>query len=138
MRDAVRWVCAVVTYTLVLWVVFLLAIVIAMGDPVAGREGGFHFGNPFLRLAALLTFVIGGHSLACASAVSIAPAHRRIVGLVAVVLPVAYLIKETGYGDADDIFFQFVNLLLGIQTDLCTYLWVRRLERRSTMRGYAI
>lgn len=137
MRDAVRWVCAVVTYTLVLWVVFLFAIVTVMGDPVAGREGGFHFGNPALRLAALTMVVIGGHSLACASAVSIAPAHRRIVGGVAVVLPVAYLIKETGYGDADDLFFQFVNVLLGIPTALCTYLWVRRLERRATMRGYA-
>ena len=137
MRDALRWVCAVVTYTLVLWVVFFLAIFIAMGDPVAGREGGFHFGNPSLRLAALLTFVIGGHSLACASAVSIAPAHRRIVGGVAVVLPVAYLMKDTGYGDAEAIFFQFVNVLLGIPTALCTYLWVRRLERRATMRGYA-
>lgn len=137
MRDALRWVCAVVTYTLVLWVVFLFAIVTAMGDPVAGREGGYHFGNPFLRLAALLTFVIGGHSLACASAVSIAPAHRRIVGGVAVVLPVAYLMKDTGYGDAEAIFFQFVNVLLGIPTALCTYLWVRRLERRATMRGYA-
>ncbi len=137
MRDALRWVCAVVTYTLVLCVV-LLAIVIAMGDPVAGREGGFPFGNPSLGVAALLMVVIGGHSLACASAVSIAPAHRRIVGLVAVVLPVAYSIKDTGYGDADDIFFQFVNLLLGIPTALCTYLWVRRLERRAKMRGYAI
>ena len=87
MRDALRWVCAVVTYTLVLCVV-LLAIVIAMGDPVAGREGGFPFGNPSLGVAALLMVVIGVHSLACASAVSIAPAHRRIVGLVAVVLPV--------------------------------------------------
>lgn len=50
MRDAVRWVCAVVTYTLVLWVVFLFAIVTVMGDPVAGREGGFHFGNPDLQV----------------------------------------------------------------------------------------
>lgn len=131
MRDALRWVCAVVTYTLVLWVVFFLAMVIAMGDHVAGGEGGFHVGNPSLRLAALLMVVIGGHSLACASAVSIAPAHRRIVGGVAVALPVAYLIKETGYGDADDLFFQFVNLLFGIPTAVCTYLTLQRLDRRA-------
>lgn len=142
MRDAVRWVCAVVTYTLVLSVVFLFAIVIAWGNHGAAGEDGFHLNNPSLRLAAVIMVVIGGHSLACASAVSIAPAHRRIVGLVAVVLPVAYLIKDIGYGDADygdadAIFFQFLSLLLGIPTALCTYLWVRRLERRATMRGYA-
>lgn len=132
MRDAVRWTCAVVTYTLLLSVVLLVATGIAWScHHVAAGEGGFYCRNPSLRVAALLMVVIGGHSLACASAVSLSPTHRRIVGGVAVVLPVAYLIKDTWYGDADDIFFQFVSVLMGIPTALCTYLWVRRLESRA-------
>ena len=54
-------------------------------------------------------------------------------GLADEAVPAGYLaqlmypfsMKDTGYGDAEAIFFQFGSVLLGIPTALCTYLQVQ-------------
>jgi hypothetical protein len=63
----------------------------------------------------------------------ISPAHRRIVGLMAVVLPVAYVaegMRNTVTGDLDVYTEVFPNVLMGLPTALCTFLLVRILETR--------
>jgi hypothetical protein len=136
MRKSVRWACAVLTYALVLAVVTLVVFFLVWScHHVQDGEGGFLCDEfrPRFGFAAILAVVIGGHSLACALAVLISPAHRRIVGLMAVVLPVAYVAEAMRDGVTGDLNVYkdvFPIVLMGLPTVLCTFLLVRRLETR--------
>jgi hypothetical protein len=136
MRKAVRWVCAVLSYTLVLLVVAAAAMMLAWGchhRPIG--SGGLACSEMFSRFGAVIVFgfVIAGHSLASALAVMISPTHRRIVALVAVLLPVSALslsMRNSVSGDYDVYHDILPILLMGIPTAICTLLVVRKTERR--------
>jgi hypothetical protein len=126
----------VLSYTLVLFAAAAVAMMLAGGchhRPIV--SGGVASSLTFSRFGTTIVFglVIAAHSLASALAVMISPTHRRVVEVVAVLLPVTALslsMRNSVSGDYDVYHDVLPILLMGIPTAICTLLVVRKTERR--------
>jgi hypothetical protein len=126
----------VLSYTLVLFAAAAVAMMLAWGchhRPIV--SGGVACSETFSRFGTTIVFglVIAAHSLASALAVMISPTHRRVVEVVAVLLPVTALslsMRNSVSGDYDVYHDVLPILLMGIPTAICTLLVVRKTERR--------
>jgi hypothetical protein len=91
--------------------------------------------DSFGRYKAFLIYgcIIVGHSLATTVAVLMAPAHKKVVGTLGVVVPIAALalsMRNTVTGEYDLYDDVLPILLMGVPTAICTVLVVRKLGLR--------
>lgn len=131
-RGAIGWLFSVLGFSVALFAAYGFSWGCAL--PPAGTQ------NPFCKLMSqrhglplVLCAIVIGHTLASVLAVSISPTHRRIVGVVAVTLPLTFWVATDVLMSRDPlhpVVAVLVPILLVIPVAACTVFFIRHQERR--------
>jgi hypothetical protein len=131
-RRAIAWFCSVLGFSVALYAAFGFSWGCALPQP--GKQDLFcTFMSQRPGKPLILGSIVVGHTIASVIAVAISPAHRRIVGILAVALPlIAWVATDVVMSRAplNVVATILMPILLVIPVAACTVLFIRRLERR--------
>jgi hypothetical protein len=132
MRRAAIWLCSVFGFSVALFAAFGLSWGCALQRP--GTHDLFcSFTSQRLGIPLILGAIIGGHTLASVLAVTISPTRRRIIGILAVALPLIFWVSTAILMTREPfnpVMAVLVPVLMAIPVAACMVLFIRRLERR--------
>ena len=132
MRSAIAWLCSVLGFSVALFAAYGISWGCDLPQP--GSQARFcDFVSQRHGLPLMLAAIVVGHTIASVLAVTISPTQRRLVGILAVTLPLIFwsvtdvLLGRDTFDPAAAI---LVPLLLVIPVAVCTVFFIRQLEGR--------